>query len=64
MNKKERNLKLACLSAFILIVLFGSIIIYRISSDISASRNISKIQTEEDPQEKKDNLLKSILPYC
>ena len=63
MNKKERNLKLACLSAFILIVLFGSIIIYRISSDISASRNISKIQTEEDPQEKKDNLLKSILPF-
>ena len=63
MNKKERNLKLACLSAFILIVLFGSIIIYRISSDISASRNISKIQTEEDPQEKKDNVLKSILPF-
>ena len=63
MNKKERNLKLACLSAFILIVLFGSIIIYQISSNISTSRNISKIQTEEDPQEKKDNLLKSILPF-
>ncbi len=63
MNKKERNLKLACLSAFILIVLFGSIIIYQISSNISTSRNISKIQTEEDPQEKKDNVLKSILPF-
>jgi len=62
MNKKERNLKLACLSAFILIVLFGSIIIYQISSNISTSRNISKIQTEEDPQEK-DNVLKSILPF-
>ena len=63
MNKKERNLKLACLYAFILIVLFGSIIIYQISSNISTSRNISKIQTEEDPQEKKDNVLKSILPF-
>jgi len=60
---KQKNSKPAYLLIFILIILFGLILVYQLAPDSSIEISAQNPETQSKPQKEKPNILKSIISF-